>query len=172
MIDRIDALSMSWRVARAIREDGWTGEVLAVYPRSLYVCGEDGEIYAVVQESVGNGPFSLVIPGLPPEPFRDLSPGSGAASGGAHLALGESLTVGLDRATLWDPKAYPALGADPDLLQRALAELCRVVAQRSPQQSLARLLPHLEDEDLPRALQGVAHFPDPAGAGVVARTPR
>ena len=49
MTNRVEALSMSWRVARAVREEGWSGEVLAVHPRSCYLLDEDGAIYAVVQ---------------------------------------------------------------------------------------------------------------------------
>jgi hypothetical protein len=65
MTNRVEALSMSWRVGRAIRQEGWGGEILAVHPHNCYLMDEDGAIYAVVEESLGNGPLNLVIPSTP-----------------------------------------------------------------------------------------------------------
>jgi uncharacterized protein DUF2877 len=155
----IEALSMSWRVARAVRQEGWTGEVIAVHPRSVYVTDEDDEIYAIVRLPLGNGPLNLVIPNEPAQLFNGLALGTSLASTGARLGIGEIITIDLEAASIWDPKAYAALAADPDALDRGFAELCREVSHRAPAESLARLLPHLEDEDLPEALERVAHFP-------------
>jgi len=155
----IEALSMSWRVARAIRQEGWTGEVIAVHPHSMYVTDEDGEIYAIVRKPLGNGPLNLVIPTEPAQLFNGMAPGTSLASTGERLGVGELITIGLEAASIWDPKAYAALAADPDALDRGLAELCRQISHRSPAESLARLLPHLEDDDLPEPLERVAHFP-------------
>lgn len=159
MAEQIEALSMSWRVARAIREDGWSGEIIAVHARSCYLTGDDAEIYAVVQEPLGNGPLNVVIRVPAAKPFAALAVGASAATTGARLLLGDSLDVGLERATLWDPKVYLTLGADPDGLRPALAELYRLAAARAPERSLARLLPHLHEEDLPASLEAVSHFP-------------
>lgn len=155
----IEALSMSWRVARAIRQEGWTGEVIAVHPHSVYVTDEDDEIYAIVHQALGNGPLNLVIPTEPARAFNGLAPGTSLASTGTRLGIGELLTIGLEAAALWDPKAYAAIAADPDALKRGLTELCREVSRRCPAESLARLLPYVEDEDLPEPLEKVAHFP-------------
>jgi len=155
----IEALSMSWRVARAVRQEGWTGEVIAVHPHSVYVTDEDDEIYAIVRLPLGNGPLNLVIPTEPAQLFNGLALGTSLASSGARLGIGEIITIGLEAASIWDPKAYAAVAADPDALERGLAELCREVSHRAPAESLARLLPHLDDEDLPEALEGIAHFP-------------
>lgn len=155
----IEALSMSSRVARAIREEGWTGEVIAVHPRSMYVTDEDDEIYAIVHQPLGNGPLNLVIPADPAQVFNGLALGTSLASNGARLGIGETIMIGLEAAAVWDPKAYPALAADAEALDRGLAELCREMSRRAPGESLARLLPHLEDEDLPKPLERVAHFP-------------
>lgn len=154
----IDAVSMSWRVARAIRQEGWTGEVIAVHPHSVYVTDEDDEIYAIVRQPLGNGPLNLVIPAEPAHLFNGLTLGTSLASNGARLGVGEVITIGLERAAIWDPKAYAA-PADEAALERGLAALYREIARRAPEESLARLLPHLEDEDLPDALERVAHFP-------------
>lgn len=150
---------MSWRVARAIRQEGWTGEVIAVHPRNMYVTDEDDEIFAIVHQPLGNGPLNLVIPAEPAQVFNGLALGTSLASNGARLGIGELITIGLEDAAVWDPKAYAALTADPDALDRGLAELCRQISHRSPAKSLARLLPHLENEDLPEPLEQVAHFP-------------
>jgi uncharacterized protein DUF2877 len=155
----IEALSMSWRVARAIRQEGWTGEVIAVHPHSVYATDEDDEVYAIVHQPLGNGPLNLVIPADPAQLFNGLSLGTSLASNGARLGIGELITIELEGAAIWDPKAYAALSADPEALDRGLAELCREVSHRAPAESLARLLPHLEDEDLPGPLERVAHFP-------------
>ncbi len=156
---QVDAVSMSWRVARAIRQEGWSGEVLAIHARSCYVTGEDADIYAVVQEPLGNGPLNLVIPPVSDGSLAGLAEGTPVTSTGSHLLVGEGLVVGLAQALLWDPKAYPALGAHPEALSRCLAEVYQAAATRSPEQSLARLLPHLNEEDLPPALRAVGHFP-------------
>ena len=158
MPQQVDAISMSWRVARAVRQEGWSGEVLAIHPRSCYVTGEDADIYAVVQQPVGNGPLSLVIP-TSDDALAGLTEGNSVSSTGSHLMVGDGLVVGLEQARLWDPKAYPALGAHPEALSRCLAEVYRTATTRSPEQSLARLLPHIHEEELPEALTAVAHFP-------------
>jgi uncharacterized protein DUF2877 len=155
----IEALSMSWRVARAIRQEGWTGEVIAVHPHSVYATDEDDEVYAIVHQPLGNGPLNLVIAADPAQVFNGLSLGTSLASNGTRLGIGEAITIGLEAAAIWDPKAYAALSADPEALDRGLAELCRAVSHRAPAESLARLLPHLEDEDLPEPLEHIAHFP-------------
>ncbi len=150
---------MSWRVARTLRQEGWEGEVLAVHPRSCYLVGEEGDIYAVVPETYGNGPLNVVIPASYAEILEALAPAALVTSSGRYLILGESLEVGLEKAVLWDPKAHPALGADPAGLYRSLTELYKTAVARSPEQSLARLLPYLREEDLPAPFQTVAHFP-------------
>jgi hypothetical protein len=155
----IEALSMSWRVARAIRQEGWTGEVIAVHPHSVYATDEDDEIYAIVHQPLGNGPLNLVISADPAQVFNGLALGTSLASNGARLGIGELITIGLEAAAIWDPKAYAALAADPEALDRGLAELCREMSHHSPAESLARLLPYLEEEDLPAPLERVAHFP-------------
>jgi Protein of unknown function (DUF2877) len=155
----IAALSMSARVARAIRQEGWTGEVMAVHPRSVYVMDEDDEIYAIVRQPLGNGPLNLVVPAEPAHLFNGLALGTSLASTGTILGVGESITIGLDGAVVWESKAHGALASDGALLDRVLAVLCREISQRAPAESLARLLPHLDDEDLPEPLEHVAHFP-------------
>jgi len=159
MIDRVEALSMSWRVARALRQEGWSGEILGVHPRSCYLMDEDGEIYAVVQQSLGNGPLHLVIPTSAAHPFQQLTVGETVRSTGDVLMLSDSLDVGLAQAQLWDPKPYVALGADPDVLRQALAALFQAATIDPPAKSLAHLLPYLEEEDLPEPLLQVPHFP-------------
>lgn len=159
MTEPVTALSMSWRVARAIRQDGWSGEVIAVHGQSWYMTGDDAEIYAIVQESLGNGPLNLVIHASGDPAATPLAVGSSVASTGTRLLLGDSLDIDVERAALWDPKAYLARGADPDGLRRCIAELSRTVPARAPAQSLAQLLPHLHEEDLPAPLEAVGHFP-------------
>jgi len=160
MEQKIEALSMSWRVARAIRQEGWTGEVIAVHPQSVYATDEDDEIYAIVRQPLGNGPLNLVIPAEPAAPLFDgLAVGTSLASTGTVLGIGEIITIGLERAVMWDPKAYAALTADPEALDRGLAEVCRQLSHAAPAESLACLLPYLQDEDLPDPLERVAHFP-------------
>src|SRR5215470_8245011 len=114
----ITALSMSARVARAIRQEGWTGEVMAVHPHSIYVTDEDDEIYAIVRQPLGNGPLNLVIPAEPAHLFNGLALGTSLASTGARLGVGEGITIGLDGATVWESKAHVALAADGALLDR------------------------------------------------------
>jgi hypothetical protein len=159
MTNRVDALSMSWRVGRAIRQEGWSGEILAVYPHSCYLMDEDGAIYAVVEEGLGNGPLNVVIPASPPGLFQFLSVGETVRSTGEILMLSDSLDVGLAKAHLWDPKSYPAIAVDTDGFRGALAALFETAATHSPEASLARLLPYLQEDDLPDPLQKVPHFP-------------
>jgi uncharacterized protein DUF2877 len=160
MSHQTDALSMSWRVARTLRQEGWDGEVLAVHPQSCYLLGEDGAIYAVVPETFGNGPLNLVVPSSAVEPLKSsLSAGAPVTSTGDLLTIGQTLEVGLGKASLWDPKAHPALGADPQELKSGLTELYQAAVSRAPEQSLACLLPYLQEDDLPAQLEKVPHFP-------------
>jgi len=159
MTHEIEALSISWRAARALRRPEWSGEVLAVHARSCYLASEDGEIFAIVQQPLGNGPFSVVIPAAHIDLLHGLSLGAAADGTGESLVLGEAIQINLGGAALWDPKAYPGLSADEPALSRCLVEAHRAAATLSPATSLARLLPHLQDEDLPETLQRVSHFP-------------
>ena len=154
----IQAVSMSWRIARQLREPGWSGEVLAVHDRSCYLLGESSEIVAIIQLPLGNNPIGLLVPEVVGM-FQELSTGASVLGTGDSLGLGEGLTIGLDRAALWDPKAYPGLPADENGLSRCVAETYRAAVEFSPTTSLARLLPYLQDEDLPESLTGVTHFP-------------
>lgn len=159
MAEQVTALSMSWRVARAIRQEGWVGEIIAVHPWTWHVTGDDADIYAIVPEPLGNGPLNLVIRASANPAVPLLSVGASVASTGTRLLLGESLDIDLEAAALWDPKAYLARDADPNGLQRCIAELSRSAPVRAPGESLARLLPHLHEEDLPAPLASVGHFP-------------
>ena len=150
---------MAWGVGRALRQEGWDGEVLAVHPHSCYLVDEDGAVYAVVPESLGNGPLNLVIPAVASHPFQGLSPGGTITSTGDTLLFGDSLEVGMATARLWDPKSYLALDHDADGLRRALETVTQAATTASPEGSLARLLPYLQEEDLPAPLQKTAHLP-------------
>jgi hypothetical protein len=150
---------MSWRVARASRREGWNGEVIAVHGRTWYLTGDDAEIYAIVQEPIGNGPLNLVIREFTPPAVTPLSVGASVASTGTHLLLGDSIDIVLDRATLWDPKAYLVKGADPDEMRRSIPGLYRITPTCAHAHSLARLLPHLHEEALPAPLEAISHFP-------------
>jgi hypothetical protein len=159
MAHEFEAVSMSWRVARVMREPGWSGEVLAAHPRSCYLLDEDGAVYAVVQQPLGNGPFSIVIPAGPASVFQDLAAGTPVAGDGAGLNLGDAVHIGLAAGTLWDPKAYPGLAADDLVLSGCLAAAYQAAVDAASPASLARLLPYLQEEDLPAPLHDVAHFP-------------
>ena len=159
MTNRVEAVSMSWRVGRVLREDGWSGEILAVHPHSCYLMDEDGAIYAIVQESLGNGPLNLVVSASSTEPFQSLSAGETVRSTGDVLLLSDALDIGMAQAQLWDPKPYVALGGDAEGLRRALAALRQAATTDPPEKSLAVLLPYLQEEDLPAPLLKVPHFP-------------
>jgi hypothetical protein len=159
MTKRVEALAISWRVARAVREEGWSGEVLAVHPRSCYLLDEEGSIYAVVQEDLGKGPLSLVIASSPfPQPFQHLAVGDTVKTTGDVLLVSDSLDVGLAKAELWDPKPYVAFGG-AEAMQQSLAALHQAATKFAPETSLAVLLPYLAEDELPRSLQKVTHFP-------------
>ena len=132
--------------------------MLAVHDRSCYLVGERSEIIAILQQPLGNNPIGLIVPetaGL----FHELSAGVSVMGTGERLGLGEGLTIGLERAALWDPKGYPGLPADQAGLSGCVAEMYNTAVTFAPETSLARLLPHLQDDDLPESLNGVAHFP-------------
>jgi hypothetical protein len=101
----------------------------------------------------------VVIPASPPGLFQFLSVGETVRSTGEILMLSDSLDVGLAKAHLWDPKSYPAIAVDTDGFRGALAALFETAATHSPDASLARLLPYLQEDDLPGPLQKVPHFP-------------
>ena len=160
MTNRVEALSISWRVARAVREEGWSGEVLAVHPRSCYLLDEEGSIYAVVQEDLGKGPLSLVIASSSSsQPFQQLAVGETVKTAGDVLLLSDSLDVGLANAELWDPKPYVAFGGGAEAMQHSLAALHQAATKFAPEKSLAVLLPYLAEDELPPLLQKVTHFP-------------
>jgi hypothetical protein len=154
-----------------------TGRVLSVHRRSLYVelqrsaasgrqlaAGDEAcpsrlaagaQILAIVDISLGNGPLNLVAKRLDTYDFS-LNPGDPARMGDRVLVLGNSdsvdtkpLAVSLREGHPWDP--YLRLRA-ADLDPKAVAACAALVEQEGPIESLAVLLPILDNRVCTRGL--------------------
>ncbi len=124
---------------------GAAGRVLASFDRSGYLETAEGQLIAVLAESLGRGAFALTVGGSPS--FVDLRPDDAASVEGQTLHLGP-MRIDLRSAVPWDPTLPPLKGPAGEGL-RALADH---LGAHAPGEGLARV--HFEDTETPLLAQG------------------
>ncbi len=139
------ALAVADPVRPFLETPGAAGRVLASFDRSCYLETAEGQLIAVLAESLGRGAFALTVDGAPS--FIDLRPDDAASVEGQTLHLGP-MRIDLRSAAPWDPVLPPLNGPAGEGL-RALADHLRAHA---PAEGLARV--HFEDLETPLLAQG------------------
>ena len=141
----LTALAIARPVHPFFKEPGASGRVLASFDRSCYVETTEGQLIAVLAETLGRGAFALTVGGTPS--FAALRPESPVSVAERTLHLGQ-MRIDLSSAVPWDP-ALPALGGAPDEGMRMLAAHLRA---NTPPEGLARV--QFDDVETPLLTQG------------------
>jgi hypothetical protein len=153
---RVKALSISRPVFDVVKQGGLTGRVLANYHRACNLVTSKGEIIALVNPAIGNGPLNIVIEktGV----LEHVKPGLPAASSDDQLILGDSLVVLLSGARLWRPEVdWECLITQRKRLEDSLAALCGWLSQNDVGSGLLSLV--LDEEKEPEAREGGTRSP-------------
>ncbi len=112
---------------------------MAVFQHACDLVTTDGQVIAVVEPRIGNGPLNIVID-REDAPFRLLQPDAPARLDRRRLQLG-GMEVALSGAAVWEPRPnWPALRArrpDAAIHRPSLRRLCQ---DRGPDGSLFTLL--------------------------------
>jgi hypothetical protein len=112
--------------------------VLHVFEQACDLISDQEEILSLVTQAIGNGPFSLVLPGLDFRNFIDAD--SAIHMEGAKLNVGD-LEVSTDQATDWNPRpAWDKLRMVKRSTDAHAPTLLQVLASASPPGSLAALV--------------------------------
>jgi hypothetical protein len=102
MDNPIAARTVSRTVLNHLREGPFTGQTLVTFEHACDLLAESGEIIALVDSRVGNGPLNIVV-NESLKPFENLEAGTPAVFSEDGIRAGE-LTVDLEEAIIWDPR--------------------------------------------------------------------
>lgn len=165
----MDARFVARSIARPVRGllQPWAfnARVLAVFPQVCDLIGVDGQVLALVDAEVGDGPLNVVMGSAPAggvggfrEILAHVKPGMLVQMEGALLRVGD-LTVDLTGAATWEPRPpWEELRARRALWQGQWPALRALALEQAPPDSLLRLL-HADavaEGDLARATQAAA----------------
>jgi len=135
----VKALSISRPVFDMVKRDGLTGRVLANYRQACNLVTSQGEIIALVNPAIGNGPLNIVIGEN--AALEHVKPGWPAVFSDGQLVLGDSLVVSLDGAQLWRPEVnWERLITRRRRLEDNLAALCSWLSQNDLAKGLLGLV--------------------------------
>lgn len=126
------ALAIAEPVRSFFETPGSTGRVLASFDRSCYLETSEGQLIAVLAESLGRGAFAITVAGTPS--FARLRPDQPVSMTGQTLHLVDH-RIDLAVAATWDP-TVPSLAGSGDQGMRVLAAHLRANA---PAEGLARV---------------------------------
>lgn len=101
MDNPIAAQTISRTVLNHLREGPFTGQALVTFELACDLLTERGEIIALVDSQVGNGPLNIVV-NEPLRLFEKLETGTPAVFSEDVIRAG-GLTVNLEEAIVWDP---------------------------------------------------------------------
>lgn len=110
----------------------------AVFTRSMYACGEEGELVCLVREDLEAGPLNLLCGNWPDDLSLLAAPGNALTRDAAGGWVGRRLALNVDDASIWRPPPWPCF--NPEIKAAGLARLPAVVARCAPEDSMARLL--------------------------------
>ncbi len=138
----VPALFVAHPVREFFERSGASGRILAAFERSCYLESAEGQLIAVLEESLGRGAFALTVGGS--GFLVALRRDDSVSVQGSTLTLGE-LPIDLAPALPWDP-TLPALTGPAEEGMRVLAAHLRANA---PEEGLSRV--SLPSEETPAA---------------------
>ncbi len=127
--------------------------VLYAFEAVVNLVNQDAQVLSLVNQRIGNGPFSIVLDDFP----------TGVSAGSSLLVFENGLwlddwLVDAEGAPLWQPvPAWGGLQAAPTAVAHAASEIGALLRQHAPDDSLARLaLPSPGASTLPPRIQQLA----------------
>lgn len=150
------ARSISQPVWERLREEPFTGRVLAVFERACNLITPDSSLVALVLPQVGDGPLNIVVEGKP----GDLAVESGTSAWleGRRLRVG-GLEVALEKAVVWEPRPdWDSLRAHREAFTDRLPLLQALALHHTPAGSLLVLTSDQGQAGSPTHLAKVSSF--------------
>lgn len=132
--------------AAALLDAHWLARVWEADTQSVVLVDQQGEIVRLVTETLGNGPFHVVVPHTDTTAWATLPRSLYAWRVGQALWFGDSLTLRLPTASPWPSALSWEPSSDPraaEALARHLAWLADWLLARAPEGTIASLLPDL-----------------------------
>ena len=124
---------------RVLQAPGSSARVLAVFRNACDLIVADGDVFAVVASSIGDGPLNLVVD-CGEMPFRSLEPGLPVLWDRQHLRLGH-LEITLSDVSVWESRPdWAVLRARCPQATCHLSILRRLCQERTPHPSLLELV--------------------------------
>ncbi len=149
---RLRALSIA-PAARHWLNSTQEARVLYSFEAVVNLVNQDAHVLSLVDERIGNGPFSILLEELP----------AGVHAESRLLVFENGLwlddwLIDADEAPLWQPVPdWASLHTAPALVQQAASEISALLATHAPTDSLARLvLAAAGDSTLPARIQQLA----------------
>ncbi|MBN1178243.1 MAG: hypothetical protein JXD18_03470, partial [Anaerolineae bacterium] len=90
-------------ISRPVPDRLPAARVLAVFERACDLVTEAGDVIALVTPDVGDGPLNIVVEGQP-GCFAGVETGTIATVDNGTLWVGNSLSVSLKHAAIWEPR--------------------------------------------------------------------
>jgi len=136
-------------VSRFVREglgpSPKTGHVLAVFERACALRMSGGQVVALVEDGIGNGPLNVVLGSGAAGWTGGLQVGGTVQWDGARLRIGP-WALALDSAPTWEPRPdWDRLRGRRQAVARRLADLRRLALTAAPPDSLLALLSPLPE---------------------------
>ena len=138
--------SVSRFVREGLRYCPKTGNVLAVFERACALRMSDGQVVALVEDGIGDGPLNVVLESGVASWTGGLQVGGAVQWDGARLRIGPWALV-LDSAPTWEPRPdWGHLRGHRHAAARRLADLRRLALTAAPPGSWLALLSPLPEE--------------------------
>lgn len=132
---RLRAISIA-PAARRWLESTQHARVLYAFESVVDLVNEDAQVLSLVSARLGDGPFSIVLEDFPSDVQADAS--LLVFENGLWL---QDWLIDAEGAPLWQPMPnWQALRAQPALLAPAARQIAELLANHSPEDSLARLV--------------------------------
>ena len=138
MTQHLFAVCISRTVRERLKSRPFQGRVLAAFDDVCDVATPDGDVIAVVQERIGNGPLNIVI-GIRTGGFAGFQPGTRAALRAGLIEIGAH-RVSWQDAVVWEPRPdWEALRATGGTLAPRVASAARACNGCAPPGSLLEI---------------------------------
>jgi hypothetical protein len=122
-----------------LEEGQFASRVLAVFDRACDLVTDDGDVVALVNPQVGDGPLNIVVDDTA-RCFAGIVPGTRVSLEKGRLWVGE-MAVDLASAVVWDPRpSWDALRARRDAIAPQLPFTRALCLREAPTGSLLALL--------------------------------
>ncbi len=143
----VSLAAQSWGdLAVARMPPNWLGRVWESDAHSVLLVDQEGQIVRLVTETIGDGPFHIVVPGEAVERWEQLPRNLYCWRVGSELWFGDAFTLHLPSTRPWESTLTwdrDELDVDETVVARRLALLGDWLLARAPEGSIPGVLPEL-----------------------------